>query len=169
MGSGKTLSMIRQAYYYWKQGYKIYANIHLKGIPYHTLKLKDILLMASKNIEHEKSCFLLDEAHIFIDARTSAMKRNRIISYWLLQTRKKSISLLYTTQYSHQIDKRLRSATSLMIECHSKIYNGEHMTLNKCYKFMSNGTIMVKNISFKSKDFYKYYDTREIVIPLGDD
>jgi hypothetical protein len=169
MGSGKTLSMIRQAVEYYKNGYKIYANIHLKNVKYDNYTLKDLINYAIEGGEFSKCVFLLDEAHIFIDSRTSAMKKNRIISYFLLQTRKSNVTLLYTSQYPHQIDKRLRSVTSIIVECQSKIYNKRHIILNSCMKMKSNGTSIDKKIVYDAETYYKYYDTREIVLGVNDE
>jgi hypothetical protein len=99
MGSGKTLSCVRYAYQYWKQGYKIYSNINLK-FPYTPYNIQDLINWTSNDYDLQKSIILLDEAHIFLDSRNSANKRNKIISYFLLQTRKKGE--LYTQNIIRQ-------------------------------------------------------------------
>jgi hypothetical protein len=163
MGSGKTLSMIRHAVSDYNKGFKIYSNVQLKLIKYEILDMKKLIEYAEGRVNLDKVTILLDEAHIFLDSRTSMLKRNRILSYLLLQSRKAGFNLYYTTQYTHQIDKRLRSVTEVAVTCLTKTFRKEKYTLNKLTKFSSVTGIKTQNIVFKSSDYYKYYDTRQII------
>lgn len=130
MGSGKTLSMTRYAYKYFCAGYKIYSNIKF-NFPYTEYTLKDLVDFANNDVPLYKSLIILDEAHIFLDSRNSQRGINKIVSYFLLQTRKKGCHLYYTTQRFHQIDKRLRDNSDVLIQCSTKKNrNGEQYTLN---------------------------------------
>lgn len=164
MGSGKTLSCVRYAYQYWKQGYKIYSNINLK-FPYTPYNIQDLINWTSNDYDLQKSIILLDEAHIFLDSRNSANKRNKIISYFLLQTRKKGCHLFYTTQRIHQVEKRLRDNSDNLIFCSTRKFQGELYTQNIILQALEVG-VRQKKIVFKSSIYYPLYDTREVVRSL---
>lgn len=162
MGSGKTLSMVRNAYRYFLAGYTIYSNIKL-SFPHKEYTLQELIDFANNGINLKKSLIMVDEAHIFLDSRSSGSKRNRIISYFLLQTRKKGCHLYYTTQRFHQIDKRLRDNSDVLITCKTKTDKyGEKYTLNNINIMLEN-SIKQKNEVYKSKDYYELYNTYEVV------
>lgn len=105
VGSGKTLSAVYEAYKYYKyKGYTVYSNIGLK-FPHIKLNRKtlDALIKEKKGLQD--AVLLMDEVHISVDSRSSMSKRNKAISYFVLQTRKRNVRLLYTTQHLHQVDK----------------------------------------------------------------
>ena len=45
MGSGKTLSMVRETLRYYAEGYKIYSNFHI-NIPYTPIDFNELMAMA---------------------------------------------------------------------------------------------------------------------------
>jgi hypothetical protein len=125
--------------------------------------LQDLVDFANNDVPLYKALIILDEAHIFLDSRNSASKRNKIISYFLLQTRKKGCHLYYTTQRFHQIDKRLRDNSDVLIQCRTaKDKNGRLFTLNNINILLEN-SIKVRNDVFKSSDYYDKYNTYEVV------
>lgn len=65
----------------------------------------------------QNAVLLLDEMHIWIDSRSSMKQKNKAITYFILQTRKRNVRLLYTTQHLHQVDKRLRDTTDVIVFC----------------------------------------------------
>ena len=147
MGSGKTLSMVRNAYRYYKAGYTIYSNINLK-FPHKPYTLQELIDYANNNVTLKKSVILIDEAHIFLDSRNSGSKRNRVISYFLLQTRKKGCHLYYTTQRFHQIDKRLRDNSDVLIQCKTKTDKyGQKYTMNDINIMLENTIKQKKKLS----------------------
>lgn len=164
IGQGKTLSMVRTAYSLFKQGHKIYSNIKL-NFKFEYFTINDIIKYAENDKTFKNAVFLIDEAHIFIDSRNSMTKKNLIISYFILQTRKKDVTLLYTTQYFHQIDKRLRASTNAIIECYFKKYNNIPICLNIINIIKSNNIIIKKDI-FNPIPYFKLYDTLEVVKPI---
>lgn len=161
MGGGKTLSMVKYAYEKYLSGFTIYSNIHL-DFPHKKLDLELILDYANEDKQFPKSVFLIDEAHIYLEARRSASKRNIVITYFILQTRKKDILLLYTTQNFYQVEKRLREQTDVRISCYTKKVKGRMMTLNKMEVLKMEGTQRHSSI-FCSEDYYHLYNTYEVV------
>jgi len=105
---------------------------------------------------------LLDEVHILLDSRGSMKKENKVVSFWLNQTRKMGVKLYYTTQHLHQIDKRLRSGTDFFIFCEGIKYlkNGTEYFI--CVNQITDGD-NVRQENFIGNKFFKYYDTNQII------
>jgi len=165
MGSGKTLSMIKMAYMLHLKGYSIYSNIKL-NFPFQYFSLDEILSYAENDTNFVNTVFLVDEAHIFMDSRSSMTKRNMILSYFILQTRKKNVWLFFTTQYYHQIDKRLRASSNAIVECSSKVLDdGRMYALNK-FNIVKNQKIIEKSFVFHANKYFNLYDTNEVVRPI---
>lgn len=116
VGSGKTLSAVYECYKYYRQGKRVFSNIHLK-FPHIQLTFKRLMEMIRNKEELQDAVIFLDEVHIFIDARSSMKKRNKLVSYFILQTRKRNVRLLYTTQHLAQAEKRLRDTTDIICFC----------------------------------------------------
>jgi len=161
MGSGKTLSMVKEAFNLFNKGYTIYSNIKL-NFPHKVLDMEEILSYANEDKSFHKAVFLIDEAHIFIDSRRSASKRSLLMTYFITQTRKKDVTLLYTTQNIGQVEKRLRQQTDIICECFSKVYNAIHIILNKFSVFRMEG-IAVHHKVFLGIKYYDLYNTYEVV------
>ena len=159
-GQGKTLTAVKECYLFGLQGYTIYSNLELnfpdKNIIVKPYKLKEMIGYAEDKNELRKAVVLMDEMHIALDSRTSMTKRNIIISYFLLQTRKRDVHIIGTTQYLHQIDKRVRSTAEMFIS--SKFIKREDKVLNRI--FYNN---IVSYRSFKASTYYGYYDTNKII------
>ena len=164
VGSGKTASMINEAYYlHVTTGKKVISNLHL-NFDHEYITLEDFLTMVDNKEGLQDCILLLDELHIWMDSRTSMSKRNRAVSYFGLQTRKVSVDLFYTTQYINQVDLRIRNLTNVLIECYtskSKV-NNENYTLNVIHVRRTNKTSTLKHI-FKTSNVYNLYDTNEII------
>lgn len=167
MGSGKTLSMVKEAYSLYNKGFTIYSNIKL-NFPHKDYDSSLLEGYATDNKSFYKAVFLLDEAHIFMDSRASLSRRNKVLTAFLTQTRKKDVILIFTTQFIHQIDKRLRHVCDAIIECYGKQFKGEHYVLNRINVFKIEGVLTYNSI-FKAKPYYELYDSYEVVKPLFND
>lgn len=169
MGSGKTLSMVRLAYSLYLKGYTIYSNFHL-NFPFEYFTLHDIMNYAENSTNFVNTVFLIDEAHIFVDARRSSSSRNLAISYFILQTRKQNVWLFFTTQYYHQVEKRLRASTNAFVECSFKSYtDGFGLQANVClnmWNIVKSNKIIVKKFVFSANSFFDLYDTNEVIRPI---
>ena len=110
------------------------------------------------------NCVLvIDEAHVYLDSRTSVSRKNRIISMFLVQTRKKNVHLYYTTQSYDQIDKRLRNNTDVIVTCETReIRKNIKITINNYLFKETNGYRHQKSI-FVSNRFYDLYDTTQVI------
>ena len=120
-GSGKTLSAANLCASYYRKGYTIVTNMKTMTIPHEDFNeamFKDPSIMErlKKKIGSSKIILFLDEIHLLLDSRRSGTNASK--SQFLTQVRKtfsEQGHLIYTTQYFHQIDKRLRYNTSMVI------------------------------------------------------
>ena len=174
-GRGKTLSCVREAHEHYKKGYKIYSNIKLnrKIFPsYEMVSLKQIVDWVKGDVQLKKAVLILDEVHVYIDSRSGMSKKNVILSYFVLQTRKRDVRLLYTTQFIDQVDKRLRQPTEVMIQCQN--YDTGHRYDKKNNEIQQRNIVWHKETGrtwvdpFCANDYYGHYDTNEIVNPFKD-
>jgi len=159
-GQGKTLTAVKEAYLFGLQGYTIYSNLELtfpdKRINVKPYKMSDMIDYANTKNELKNAVVLMDEMHIVMDSRTSMTKRNIVISYFLLQTRKRNVHIIGTTQFLHQIDKRIRSTADMFISCRFKkpqdtIYN----------RLFYNNVVSYRK--FRASAYYDFYDTNKII------
>lgn len=123
VGGGKTLSMTWEGFQYYRQGYQVYANYRLtfpkiKGCLEPILinkKLFDTMIKEKQQLQN--AVLLFDELHIWLDSRGSMEKKRKGITYFILQTRKRNVRLLGTTQHLHQVDKRFRDSVDILCYC----------------------------------------------------
>lgn len=115
----------------------------------------------SNNDYLNNTIILLDEIHIYFDAYDFLKQENRVISAFASQLRKRNTLLLATTQYILNVSIRLRKQVKFVFDiCKSgKIY--------ECSVDQIDGyfTDHVKTIKLDLQDYYKYYDTNEIIKP----
>ena len=111
-GAGKTLSMVKDAYLYNKQGRRVISN--MQGLNFGEYMSNDQILKIDKNSDIKHAVMLIDEIQIFFDSRRSMNKGNISFSNFVQQIRKRDIIMLGTTQFSNSIDKRLRDHTDVI-------------------------------------------------------
>lgn len=182
--SGKTLTMTIEAYKKYRQGYTIYSNYHL-NFPYTPYDIDDLLVYAEEGRYFGNAIFLIDELHIYFDSRTSGQKRNRIFSYFLNQSSKNDIDIMYTSQYARQVEIRLRLNTEVVVEssCVSLVWEkGQSKPVtkynyrpkptdkktitwvqNRMIKFNDTGKDKIIRRVFKANKYFALYNTREVV------
>jgi len=155
LGAGKTLSLTYLAYRNFMKGRKIYSNYKL-SFPY--TKVTSI-----EQLEDMKSGFFAgDELWLWIDARASTSKKNKVVSSILLKSRKRDIHFSYTTQSFSQVDKRVRNITDFIaVPMLSPRENWCRLLI------MTNPShSIVKTIKFRTENVFKMYDTTEEIEPI---
>ncbi|MGV9141417.1 MAG: zonular occludens toxin domain-containing protein [Promethearchaeota archaeon] len=110
-GAGKTLTMIKDGYKYYKSGWKVLRN--LKACFGEFIDEESILSL-DKTSNIRDCVILMDELQIFFDSRRSMKKENMKFSNFIQQVRKRNIIILGTTQYSNTIDLRLRQHIDIL-------------------------------------------------------
>lgn len=157
LGQGKTYSMsILASYLHQRFALPIFANYGLKNAE--RLKTFNDVLNAQNGV------VCLDEAHIFLDSRGFKDPKSQKTTHWLLQTRKKDLIVMYTTQNFGQVDIRMRRITDYLAIC--KKIPGKGITIQfidaQEMKLLRKQTILEP-----LKRYYHLYDTKEIVQPIN--
>ena len=117
--SGKTLSAVAMCYYDARKGRRIFSNNHLNKDAFGPYTYFDIeyFLEHFADTEMEGATLLLDEAYIYLDARTSGGKLNKLFTYYTVQTRKRGVDMYVCTHHIDVLDKRLRRAVDVRGTC----------------------------------------------------
>ena len=155
LGSGKTLSMTFWGRYFGaKLNCPVYANYQTSfASPISDWKQ---LTQITNGI------VLLDELHILMDSRKSVGKftggKQTARTHFMLQTRKKNMLVLYTTQLFGQVDLRVRSITDYMIMCQKRGLTIKN-TVVEMATMQYGRTLVLNNVN----RVFKWYDTYEIV------
>ena len=154
LGSGKTASMtFWGAYFAYKTGMPVYSNYALsmpREIKTQLIDSWDALTRITNGI------VLLDELHITFDSRLWSNTAKR--THFLLQTRKKNLVVMFTTQHISQVDKRIRNICDYVLLCEKKA--GQFR--NSVIHFLTNELgrqLLLKNM----RPVYDWYNTFEIV------
>ena len=152
-GSAKTLIMSGLAHLIQSKTHlPIFANYSsLRGSTY----VDSITQVANLN----NAILCLDELHTTMDSR--AFKDNLTMTYFVTQIRKRGLLTFYTTQKFGQVDKRVRDATDILIEC-SKTPDGRQFTFMDLYSNRIGKRFKLTDLEF----FFDLYDTREVIKPL---
>jgi len=157
LGSGKTLLETRYAYKEHKKGKKIFANYNL-NFEHTKINLVDLL---EHKPELENSGLFMDEIYIYLDSRLSMAKRNRMLSYFVFQTRKLGVTLYFTSQHIGQVDVRLRNMIDILCLCKQTIKKDWFkidMTDYRDFPDVRSNTFV-----FNGSVYYPMYDTKELV------
>lgn len=169
LGSGKTLLMTRYLYKDWRAGHKIYTNYKLKGIDHEIIDLTQVLDM-HKNAFDLTNCSLgIDEITVFADCRKSGSKLNRVISYFILQSRKRNVDIYFTTQNLGMIDLRLVNYMDVQIIC-EKVRDKEGKSIDGVAKYRifdlrDANSITIERFVLDISKYYQFYDTNEVILP----
>lgn len=157
IGAGKTGIAAWLMYQEWKKFKKpIISNFHLYGMPFRYVTLDDIMEMVEEEIETPNTVWGLDELHILADSRLSSSKKNRLFSYFALQTGKEDINAYWTSQDFMQVDTRIRKQTRYAIHVRRK---GDLHLLT--IRHMMRPDIRIPDAVVWGPEFYNLYDTRE--------
>ena len=153
LGSGKTLLQTILGYVASENDLDIYSN-------YKTTFSEMINPMEFLRFELENCCVLVDEMETVLDSRVNR-RANRLLTYFVLQSRKRDVHIIYTSQLLGAVDLRLRfmSEINILAESYKRYFE---------YSNFVGGNIIKKfRISReKAKPFYDMYDTTEIILPV---
>lgn len=111
-GSGKTLTMVKDGYNYYKDGWLVLRNFNAK---FGVKVSNDLLRKLSRDSPIRNCVIMIDELQILYDARRSSSKTNVNVSNFIQQIRKRNIILLGTTQYTATVEKRIRENSDVVV------------------------------------------------------
>ncbi len=173
LGSGKTLLMTKLLKDKFDRKHSIYSNYNLN------FKFEVITKEHIKNYgkwDYNDCCIGIDELQVMLDSRTSMSAKNKILSYWFLQTRKRNVHLYFTTQFSDQVEKRLRRIVDIWIECNKIVAKDKKKKVivnekGETVYIISYTIMLLKNRKLQkpikkfliANKYYDLYDTNEII------
>ncbi len=147
---------------------RVISNNHL-NFPYELFNPEYFL----EHIEDEElsDCILLlDEAYIYLDARSTSTKLNKLFTYFIAQTRKRDVDMYVCTHHRDVLDKRLRRAINIRGTCR---YNKGPLEENKPIAkrrwnwarvtFTNIDTGQERRVRFYGPAFFSLYSTEERV------
>lgn len=157
LGSGKTLLLTRYAHKEYLKAKKIYSNYNLK-FKHDKIDLPSLLELKP---ELENSGIFIDELYIYMDSRLSGSKRNRMLSYFVFQTRKLGVTLFFTSQHIGQVDIRLRNMLDILCLCKQTIKKDWFKVDIIDYREFPD--VNSSTFIYNGSAYYPLYDTLELV------
>lgn len=188
-GSGKTLSVMKEAVRDVLLGRELYANMRkIKKLPYYFVDLEDLILMVQDEeldrISSAPKTLILDEIHTLFDGRKSSKRENIDFSVFISQCRKRHFNIYYTSQWIAGADSRIRTLTNEIVHCIPSFDSrdvglGDYSEpepikithyISKVEDIMRdprNYKIRKKtHPRWRNRPFYQFYDTFEIIRPV---
>jgi hypothetical protein len=156
-GSGKTLHMVKDAQWFFKQGYDIVANFPVWGYsPKMSLKRGSIIRKLFSNplepticrymypehleqaitesyINKRPTLFLLDEAPVIYNSR-NWKNFDLDLVFALNQSRKTKVHFFMTAQRFKAVDKQLRDASQYVYKCEKMLFKPIRIFSALCVK-----------------------------------
>ena len=173
-GSGKTLFMIKLLIDNLKYKSKIFSNINLYNIDRDYTKISlstredtvtDLPLMLDMLDEDinvfNDSIIFLDEIHKDLDSRDFWSESSRKIQGFFSQLRKRNCLVLATAQYFMLIDNRVRKQCFNVFDMRKLSNEMFNVVVSEVDGYYYRPII---NYDVKLSDYFKYYDTNEIVL-----
>lgn len=167
-GSGKTAFITKLLVDNYSPDKKVYSNYTLFGIDHEKITFNrksknsiDILEVIKDNSDYfNNSIMLLDEIHIYFDSRDFMRENNRIIQNFFSQLRKRNILLLATTQYILHLDVRIRRQALAVFQM-SNLKDGIFRV--DVHEIDGYFTRFIKTELVNLNDYFRYYDTNELI------
>ena len=153
--------MMRELLKLKSKGYRIISNYDLT-FSHEVIDFEKLFLSAQDQEEMSNVVLAIDEIHILLDSRSGMASTNKVVTFWLNQTRKMGVKLFYTTKHLHQIDKRLRSTTDFFVFCDGFKITKKDKSYFICYNEITDGDFYKKDV-FIGNDYFKYYDTTQVI------
>jgi hypothetical protein len=156
-GSGKTLSLVNEAYKLKKQGYSVYSNIGLTFQDGHIVSWRDVINVPPNSV------ICLDEISNLVNSRDWKNMPPEFFGL-LTQNRKLNIRIMATAQVYDDVDKQFRTLVRFIIQCNrfgriirNNYYNqaGYAHVVDKRKKEFSH-TYVVENYMYDLYDTYEY-------------
>lgn len=163
-GHGKTLFTTYAALFDYAAGKDIYTNYNLNfptGPGFGTVRMLTPEILFDITNEQLNNCvLLLDEIGAFMDSRMSGKKENRILSYLMMQSRKRDVDIYGTAQHSSIVDLRFRYNTEYDVRPRMR---GDYLTW-KMYDGYTGR--LINKYGVIASYLYDMYDTDEIINPV---
>lgn len=157
LGSGKTLLLTILGFLFHFKKFKVYSNY--KTSFSEPVNPNDLL-----RFELSDGALLIDEAETLVDSRINTQS-TRYLTYFGLQSRKRNVFILWTSQLFGAVDKRLRFITKWVFVAERSDESPEaDFIYTLCY-----GDIPVNKFVLTYENamkFFEMYDTTELIYPI---
>jgi hypothetical protein len=124
-GSGKTLSMCFWAVVFMVEGHKVWSNFPIsfdfywpggQKVHYQSTPI-DMATIYEFDKELNAGVVCLDEISLWCSARRSMAVANRLLNNFLVMTRKRKLTFMFSAQNFQWLDNQLRFQTDLLFKC----------------------------------------------------
>lgn len=171
-GSGKTLTMVKDALNFHHEGWRVYSNF---AIPFGERITNEEFLNFDKNNSLSNCVILIDEIQSLLDNRRSMSKTNLKSTHFMQQIRKKNIKLLATAQFRNTVDLRFKQHVDIEIyPKYHKLKSGDVCEVtyidrtaiiddNNINTDFGIDTAKSVQIVFDPKPIFALYDTMEMI------
>jgi hypothetical protein len=174
LGSGKTTGLVAHLLDFKHEGFDV-KTYGVKTTFGEILDIEEIL-----NFELENCVLGLSEAYTLLDSRINT-NAERNITYFVLQSRKRHVHIVYDAQLMTSVDLRLRFLTDHVILC-EKDWDGEYkrnpetnileeVVYGFYYTCFDRGEIMTSQKYISIEDaktlVFPNFDSYEVVMPIG--
>ena len=150
-----------------KDVHPVNGTSEIERIPYTYLTVEDFYNIFKEVDQGERilgNClFLLDEAYLFMDSRTSGSKMNRLFNSFAMQTRKRGVDMYITTHEVKRLDQRIRAAIDLRVSCR---FRPATRVVTLRIRDMHTGD-RTRQSFYGPVAAFPYFDTNELVRPPG--
>ena len=170
VGSGKTLTMVKDAINYYHTGLPIFTNMDSLNFPH--IKIKDSEVYDISRNEKFRDCvFMVDEFQTIVNSRRSMDNRNIEFMYFIQQIRKRNIKFLYTTQISKRVDVSVREHIDIEVRPRMVSVKGFEDVLCQAeyidlYEQEEKGFYIPRVSVFVANQVFPYYNTKEEIKPM---
>lgn len=151
LGSGKTLLMAMLAKH---SQLPIVSNFNLN------LDFEELDIHKFVKSKYNDCNIFLDEGYVYLDSRLSQNKRNRLMSYVLFQSRKKSVNIFITVQLRGTLDLRFRMLSDYIIYAEN-LGTKFRYTIFKPNDSSYNTSAIIPYA--KAIQYFDVYDTNEVI------
>ena len=166
-GSAKTIMLLIFLYFAWRfQRKKVYTNFEV-GFPHEKL---DIQKLIDLDVSLQNSAIGITEMHMICDARKHGARQNLQMSYFVTQSRHRSVDLYYDTQFERQVDVRIRENTDINVICENLFLDTDNDGLNDMYRIIVIDKRNPYSVPFERtlylRAWYQLYNTDVIINPF---
>lgn len=175
-GAGKTAFTTYRAYQAYKQKRQVFCNYKL-NFPFKFFTL-EVLTKQMDTLQN--ATIIIDEAHLYFDAREFSSKKNQLFNKFQSQTRKRKLEVILTSQQYENVDLRIRKNLDVIHTCYPYrlvLIDGQK-SLRKCTlreienqqvsRIMVHSNLLwaggeTKWLKFDPSPYFKLYDSDEYV------
>jgi hypothetical protein len=175
-GSGKTVYMTYRGYLTYLNHRPVFTNYHLE-YPHQKI---DLDTFVSNPEMLRDATVLVDEAHNYFDAREFMSLKNQKFNKFQVQTRKRRVEVVLSSQQFENIDLRIRKNTDVISTCYPYrfvIVEGQktmrpctlweiehhHVDMILIRKVLNWANGKVKWIRFNPKRYFGMYNSDEFL------